>query len=78
MPRPTPTAPGAGERTLEIMDKNTEIGLYRRYLRREDAEDIARRMARAIEVDAEVGGWFPELQALLDEARRDGAVEEGS
>lgn len=60
------------------MDKNTEIGLYRRYLRREDGEDIARRMARAIEVDAEVDGWFPELQALLDEARRDGAPEEGS
>lgn len=51
------------------MDKNTEIGLYRRYLRREDGEDIARRMARAIEVDAEVGGWFPELQALLDKAQ---------
>ena len=54
------------------MDKKTEIELYRRYLRREDAECIARRMARAIEVDAEVGGWFPELQALLDEARSDG------
>ena len=46
-----------------------EIGLYRRYLRREDGEDIARRMARAIEVDAEVGGWFPELQALRKRGR---------